>query len=250
MRLLTATALALMALVVANRVAAQDDEARAVVEMAVKAHGGLEKLDSVKAVSVKGKGVVSVMNMQIEFTQENNLQAPDRFRAEMQMQVNNMNFPVVVVFNGKKAWIKAADMLMELDEKGVEGMKDSMHAENISSLKFVKDKKYKMALIGEAKVKDAPAVGVRVSHDGKKDVSLYFDKKSNMLVKMDSRALDAQSGQEVAEERFFSEYKDVDGPKMPGRMVVHRDGQPYLDFHITEARIVERFDDSMFAKPE
>ncbi|MCI0380477.1 MAG: hypothetical protein L0215_23065 [Gemmataceae bacterium] len=250
MRILTATASALVALVLANRAGAQEDEARAVVEKAVKAHGGLEKIESVQAVSAKGKGVVSVMNMQIEFTLENNVQLPDRFRSDMQMQINNMNFPVVVVFNGKKAWVKAANMLMELDEKGIEGMKESMHAESMSSLKFVKDKKYKVALIGEAKVKDAPAVGVRVSHEGHKDVSLYFDKKSNMLVKMDFRALDAQSGQEVAEERFFSDYKDVKGPKMPGRIVVNRDGQPYLDFQITEARIVERFDESMFAKPD
>ena len=49
-------------------------------------------------------------------------------------------------------------------------------------VKLVKDKGYELALIGEVKVEDKPAIGVRVSVKGQKDINLFFDKQSGVRI--------------------------------------------------------------------
>jgi len=87
--------------------------------------------------------------------------------------------------------------------------------------------KAQLSALGEIKVEGKPAVGVRVASKGHKDVNLYFDKQNGLLVKIEHRTVDFQSGQEVNEERVLTEYKDVDGRKLPGRVEVRYGDKVY-----------------------
>ena len=94
-----------------------------------------------------------------------------------------------------------------------------------------------------------PAVGIRVAAPGHKDVSLYFDKQTGLLVKITRQALDAQTGQEVSEERIIQEYQDVNGLKTAKKVLINRDGKKFLEAEVTDVQFLEKVDDSTFAKP-
>jgi hypothetical protein len=238
------------ALLAAGPVRAQENEARAIVEKAIKAHGGEDKLTKMKAVHSKTKGTLHIQGMELAMTEENRVQLPNRFRNETQLTVNNMNFNVVVVFNGQKGWVQAMGQTKELEGKALEALQQVIYAQGVGRMLFLKDKKYKLAPLGETKVNDKAAVGVLVTSKGRPDVNLHFDKESGLLLKMEYRVLDAMTEMEVAEERFFRDYKDKDGRKMPTRVEVHRDGKRFADVEIVEVRVVDGFDDSVFARPE
>jgi hypothetical protein len=123
------------------------------------------------------------------------------------------------------------------------------HVMGVSEFGGLKDKKLKAALIGEAKVNDKPAIGVKISKEGQKDVDFYFDKKTGLVAKIERRARDVQSGQEVTEERFITEYQDSGGRKVAKKLVVHRDGKKFLEAEVTEVKLLEKLDDSEFAQP-
>jgi len=53
----------------------------------------------------------------------------------------------------------------------------------VAMLAPLKDKAYTLAPIGEVKVEDRPALGLRVSRKGNRDINLYFDKKTYLRVK-------------------------------------------------------------------
>ena len=92
---------------------------------------------------------------------------------------------------------------------------------------------------------------MQVTKKGKRDVNLYFDKKTNLLVKAEYRALDPFTLQEVAQEKLFSGYKElVPGLKMASKELINSDGKRFMDMEITELRQVERHDDSVFARPK
>jgi hypothetical protein len=55
--------------------------------------------------------------------------------------------------------------------------------------------------------------------------------------------------QEVTEESFFSDYKEVQGTKQAMKFTTKRDGKPYLEGEITEYHPAEKLDDSVFAEP-
>ena len=73
---------------------------------------------------------------------------------------------------------------------------------------LVKDKGYELSLIGESKVEDKPAVGVLVKSKDHNDVSLFFDKETGLLAKLEHRTTDPTSGKEVTEERIIVSYGD------------------------------------------
>ena len=226
----------------------QGDESRAIIDKAIKAHGGAKKLEAIKAVQIKAKGKI-YQPMEFPFTAEICSQPPDKMKLTADLEVNNMNIAFVQVFDGKKGWQSVAGMTKEVDADELKEFKEQMHVEEVASLVPLKDKSYKLSALGETKVGDQDTVGVQVTKKGRRDVNLYFDKQTHLLLKAEYRALDP-SKQEVTQEKLFQNYKDVGGMKLPGRMVVNNDGKKFLDLEITEATPMESpFDESVFAKP-
>ena len=102
----------------------------------------------------------------------------------------------------------------------------------------------------ESKVKDKPAIGVLISREGKKDLNIFFDKQTGLIVKIEMRKLDLMTNQEVTEERFITEYQEVGGNKVAKKAEVVRDGKALLELEIIEIMSVEKIDESEFVKPK
>ena len=90
----------------------------------------------------------------------------------------------------------------------------------LGHLAVLKDKKYKLSPLGEVKVEGRDAVGVQVSCKGHKDVNLYFDKETNLLAKGEWNVkAQEQGGKEVMQETLYGDYKDVEGAKIPMKIM-------------------------------
>jgi outer membrane lipoprotein-sorting protein len=234
--------------------AARADEkadARAVIEKAVKALGGEEKVAAKKAVTFKTKGKFYGLGDGIDYTGEFSVQPPDKIRMQIDSSANGMKFTLVIVFDGKQGWTKFNDQATEMDKDAVEETKESMYAGAVEALTpLLKDKDFELSMVGEVKVGGHETVGVRVAHKGHRDVNLFFDKKTGLLVKTERRVKDQMTGgQEVTEERLLDDYKETGGVKHPTKVVVKRDGKDYSDNEVTDYQTVEQLDDSVFAKP-
>jgi len=237
-------------LLLAGSSPAQEAECRAVIAKAMKAVGGEDKLAKIKATQVKGKGVLSVLGKDLDFTVETLTQPPDKFRIVVDLVYENNNIKLLQVFNGPKGWLHYMDKTMDLDADTIKAVKDATYTEKVTNLVDLKKKEYKLSPLGEVKVGDHQTVGILVSHKGYPDLSLYFDKKSHLLVKSEGRAYDQVSKQEVNQEKLYSEYKElIPGLKVASRILINNEGKKYMDLTITEVQPVERHDDSMFTKP-
>ncbi|MEP6766052.1 MAG: peptidase U32 family protein [Gemmatimonadaceae bacterium] len=69
-------------------------------------------------------------------------------------------------------------------------------------------------------------------------------------LKVEGRKKDAQSGQEVSEERLITEYQEIDGKKVAKKVEILRDGKPYMELEVLEVNSLEKVDDNEFAKPK
>jgi len=225
-------------------------DAKAIVEKAVKAHGGQENLDKFPATTTAMKGKVHVMGMEIPFTGEVLTQGPDKLKLDLEIEAGGMKLRIMNVLAGDKGWNKLGDAVEELDKDKLAEAREQAYAAWVSTLApLLKDKQFTLATVGEIKVNDKPALGVKVSSKGRRDVDLYFDKETSMLVKVETRVKDDSSGQEVTEENFPSEYKDVQGVKQAMKFTVKRDGKPFLDGEATEYTLADKFPADTFVKP-
>jgi outer membrane lipoprotein-sorting protein len=227
---------------------AQDD-AKAILDKAVKAHGGLDKLAKVKAQQSKAKGSVESPVGLIEFTQESWFQHPDKFKEVSHATVMGQQIDATTVYNGKEGWINVMGQTMALEGPLLEAAKDGIDTIGLARLAFLGGKDYELTALGESKVNDRPVLGVKISRKGHKDVNLYFDKETNLLAKLEHRVKDPMGGAEVGEERIIVDYQDVDGMKVAMKATINRDGKKFMDIEVTDIKFTDKLDDGTFEKP-
>jgi hypothetical protein len=231
------------------RPAAAADEAQAILDKAVKASLGKSKKGKFTAYQHKTKGTLELMGKSIPFTQDVSIQFPDKFKEVMEIEINCQKYTQVTAYNGKEGWLTVNGQNIKLDDKLQAALKEAAFMLQFDKLLFAKDKRFKLSLLGEIQVDDRPAVGVQVSCKGHKDVNLYFDKKTGMVAKTEYRTYDFITNQEVTQEVIIQGYHEVDGRKMGKKFLVKRDGKKLMDVEVTEAKLVDKLDDSEFAKP-
>ncbi|HJZ59636.1 MAG TPA: hypothetical protein VKE74_32120 [Gemmataceae bacterium] len=243
------SAVVLLASVPGSRAA--DEDPKAIVAKAIKAHGGEDDLAKYKAAQATNKGKITLPGVgEVEFTQNLSYMLPDKIKDVMELSVGGQKINVVTVANGDKISIEVNGKAIEVPDQAKEALKDARHMMKVARLvPLVREKGYELSLIGEVKVEDKPAIGVRVSAKDQKDINLFFDKETGLLAKLEHRTADPTGGNEVTEERIILEYqKNKDGIPMPKKVVVRHDGKTFIEAEVIEATLLEKLDDSEFTK--
>jgi hypothetical protein len=228
--------------------AADPMAARAVVDNAIRAHGGEANLAKFPASTLKLKGTFHGLGSAATFTGETASQGPDRSKFVLETEINGEKIHLVTVLNRDRGWMKVEDETQEMDKEDLAEAKEEAYSEWLASLLPLKDKAFVLTTVREIKIDKRPALGVKVSSKDHRDTTLYFDKETGLLVKTETRVKD-DSGQEVTEETFLSDYKEVQGTRQATKFNVKRDGEPYLEAEVTECKLAEKLDDKLFAKP-
>src|SRR5215468_2351351 len=230
----------------AGLVRADEADARKVIDKAIKAHGGAEKRAKLKASTFKMKGKYYGMSADgLDYTAEQSIQAPDKEHLEVTGEVMGQTFKYVRIINGNKGWTRTMDTTKEMDKEELAEAKEELYAGRVTNLVDLKDKGFTLEPLGEVKVGKRDAVGVRVSHKGHRDVNLFFDKKTHLLLKSERRAK-VMDGGEVTAEEFYDDYKEVGGIQHAHKISILHDGKKFVEGELTDFTPKEKFDDSVF----
>jgi hypothetical protein len=251
MRLLSTALLSAAALLgLASRgPAADDDDAKAIIVRALKAHGGEETLAKFQAGQSKNKGKIDLPGVgETEFTQEIAFMLPDKLKESFEIQVMGQKVTIMTLVNGDKVTIDVNGMNIEPPDAAKTALKHAGHMMKVGRLvAIVREKGYELSLIGEAKVEGKDTVGVRVSKKDENDISLFFSKETGLLAKLEHRTADA-TGKEITEERIITEYQKVDGLPAPKKVLVKHDGKMFLEAEVLEVKMLEKLDEGEFKK--
>jgi hypothetical protein len=238
-----------VSLVPATRAA---DDAQAILLKAVKAHGGEEALNKYQAGQAKNKGKITIpMVGEASFTQEIAYMLPDKLKESMELDVAGQKLNLMTLVNGEKVSIEANGQEVPITDnikKALEDARYMMRAARLAAL--TRDKNMELASLGEVKVNDKPAEGILIKSKGHKDISLFFDKETSRLVKVEHRTLEAQTGKEITEERITLEYgkDEKTGIPVPKKVLVKHDGEKFMEVEVIETKFLEKLDESEFKK--
>jgi hypothetical protein len=221
---------------------------RSLVEKAIGAQGGKAKLAKFTASTARFKGKFHGLGEATDFTGELSTQGADQHKMVIELEAGGAKIRITEVLDRTRGWIKTGDDTEEMDKADLARAKSEAYSEWVATLLPLEDKGFELAPLGEITIEKRPAVGVRVSKKGQADVNLYFDKKTNLLVKTETRIKD-ENEQEVTEETLLSDYREVQGTKQAMRFTTRHDGKVYLEGEVTELKLVEKLADSVFAKP-
>jgi hypothetical protein len=226
-------------------------DAKAIVEKALKALGGEDKLGKLKSATWKAKGTLFLMDESIDYTGDWAAQSPDRLRVVIKGSFKGEKFTRTQILNGDKAYIKLNDG--ETETRGKDGVAESQREYRMlvipAMILPLKDKGFKLQTLGEEKVGDTPAVGLKVTGPDGKDFRLYFDKKTGLPIKLAAKIKPMGGDDEIEQEWIYSDYKEVQGIKRAMKLELRREGKKFLEQTISDVKFAEKLDDKLFAKP-
>jgi hypothetical protein len=230
--------------------AADDKDAKAILDKGIKALGGEAKLKTLKAATWKVKGKITFGNNSSDFTSQSTVQGLDHFRSEFEGKFMGNKVKGVTVLAGDKGWRAFGGNTMEMDEDALANEKRNVYLQVVPmNLLPLKGKGFKIAAGKEEKVEGKTAVSLKVTAPDKKDFTIFFDKESGLPVKLVAKVAGFM-GNEATQETTFANYKDFGGIKKATKVVVKRDGRKFMETEVTEFKPLKKVDAKTFTEPQ
>jgi hypothetical protein len=221
-----------------------------VLDKAIKALGGEEKLSKATALIWKSKGKITIEGNQNEFSTEATVQGLDHYRPVFDGEFNGNKVKGHAVLNGEKGWRKFGDQSMDLDPDAVKNEKRTVYLMVVpATIVPLKSKGFKVESATDETVKGKPAAVLKVTGPDGKDFTLYFDKASGLPVRLVAKVI-GFNGDEFNQESTFSDYKDFGGIKKASKTSIKHDGEDFLEAEVTEFKVLDKVPADTFAEPK
>jgi outer membrane lipoprotein-sorting protein len=228
-----------------------DDQAEGLklVDAAIKAAGGADKLKKLDTVSFKGKGKATHDGKEADVACDVSAKGQDRVRLQLEINENGKTESPLVVINGDQAWIKDE---AKVPEEIFTALKAEFRALRLTQmLTPLKDKAVKLSPLGESKINGRAAQGVKVVQENKHDLEIFFDKETHLPVKCELR-IKFEMDKEVTTTWLFSDAKAVEGVKHPMmvKLEVEIDNKKVvLELALSDIKPGAKLEDNTFDKP-
>jgi hypothetical protein len=230
-----------------------------IIDRALKAGGGVEKISQFKAVSFKAELTGSESDAKVQLS--GIFAGPTLFRMEMETKDEGTS---VIVGGGDTFWVKKGkEAFKEIhagkadDFAGVEVAVRLFYGISLpDQLLGLKSKGYKLTILGDQAVNGVQAVAMRVDHQLHPEVMIYFDKETGLPVKTQLKLPPEQfqpvlglfrPGDELVE-IFFDNYKELDGVKHFTTFKT-RTSVGTRECELRELKLLKKVDSGKFKKP-
>lgn len=231
---------------------ANDKEVDAILDKAMKALGGEEKLSKIEAVSWKTKGYMNMLFQLPEHfkcTTELTIAGLDRLKSELVLgDSSGHNGGTKSVLNGNKSWLNWGEGYKPT--RSAAALKRSLLLAIIPvTVAPLRDPRFKVAVAGDEKVGDRAAVVFNVTCPDGEGIKVSFDKESGLPHKVAGKALiidDPAMNLDMNQELIYSNYKDFGGIKTAAQLDFK--GQLFnRRLEVVEFKVLEKIDWSAFS---
>jgi hypothetical protein len=194
---------------------AAEPSPREVIERGIKAHGGKEVMNLKAALHfrMEGKlhlpgGVPGPATMQVELYRSPGLGE----KTVVHGNVVGTSFESIEVHRGDKSWRSVNGTVTGLSDEERKGNQEGAYLDRMNRLThLLEDKAFTLKALPGGKVEGRPAHAIEVSHKGRPDVRLYFDKEAGFLVKV-SYTPTVGSTRGKLQEVIFGDFRDPGDP--------------------------------------
>ena len=237
-------------------VQARAEDPKAIVQKAIDAMGGEQKLAAYKTTFCKGTCTFYGNGRGINCTGEWSEQLPDKLKAAYVMDVGGRKMTRVEIITKDAGWTVMGGRARAASSDHLAEVHQGLEALYASTLLLpLKEPAYQLTDAGTSNIDGRPVVGVKVVRKGQGqgkehgEFTLYFDKEHGYLVDLQIR-VKGSDGREVEQDTVYSGYRDFDGVRSFSKSVTTREGKIFLQTEITEFKTPEHLPPHTFDKPE
>lgn len=224
-----------------------DAKAKEIIDAAVAAHGGLEKLQAVKNIVMETHSFEHHPDAEIDDEGIAKLYYfPDKFRGD---RIEN-NDTYSVIFDGTSVYYidngEIEQLPPEKAKSYAKDYKDRDFRTQIWPLTDLLKKDVTVQYQGTEKVRDVLASVLLVTHTSGKKIKVFISEKTHYVVQLTYTAKFGREEQMVV--KYFGDYRDVDGIKI----AYHRATKTfeYRETLITDIKLNTEIDETLFRPKE
>ena len=238
-----------VALVTSGRNACADEpKPEQIIDKAIRAHGGEERLNGLSGFSIKERFVYDkgpTWNYEVDAA------PPTRYRSELKSGSEDKNRSVIVI-DGDHGWLKRGDNVELYPPTFLDSMrKFTIPYVGPHSILRLRDRQKnpqcQFSTVGECTIDGHQAVGLRMKLDGGPQQTWFFDKESGLLLKTESRTANFE-GEETVTVTTYDDYQNFDGFPLARKETTQRDGKPASTRELIEFKATTP-SEGAFAKP-
>lgn len=228
------------------------DEPRKILARAVEAHGGEAAILKLRTAQVSYSMWTGLPGIEMNCKVEETYQLPKQMKKTTKGRINGNDVVFVWVVNGDKYWYRENQEKTVRVEQAPDLEKGYRPFLVVENLIYGQNKNLELLVLGEKRVNGRVFVGVRAKEPLSTD--LFFDKETGLLAQTThKRLLPKADGQkddkETIQEVSVSELKIVHGVKLPHLMTTLSNGKKTAEVRVTDVKVFEKLDDSLFAEP-
>jgi hypothetical protein len=226
-------------------------EARTVLDKVIRAAGGQERLSRLQGVTWKGQGTVHVNEQKIAVRDERSAREPDRWRWLLNAETDGQTIKLLLVANKEKGWL-------QVNDREVGDLPPDLHHPLQNAARVVRlverpdlllDRAYTLAPLGELRIDDRDAVGIKATAKGHPDLDLFFDRKTYLPIRAEIRLKEKKDSDDVQYRFSFAGHKKFGDVMHFTKVVFRREDVDHVELELEEVKVHDTLDDSTFEKP-
>lgn len=219
-----------------------DTQARALVNRAVEAHGGLEALQAVKRFVADADTVLATPDGDMSAKTRTYVEYPDHVRVDATLGEVHLS----QVYAAGRGWMKDPGGVREAPPEVLAEFRASARRDPVTLLL--------QAATGASPVSLGPEEGfegrvvrpVIVAGDGGAPVRIYIDPDSGRIARL---AYEVRADRTFQAEERFDDYRAIDGVSFPFKATVVRDGLVVVERTLTALRVNPTLAEDTFTRP-
>ncbi len=219
-------------------------KAKEILAAAVEAHGGIEKLQSVKNLVLAGRSTANSPEGPIDIEGTTYYVYPDKFRQDIKIPIGEVSY----VFDGSSAFAVTPAGLQPLPPDAINTIKDTIFRQIIWLLTNLTQNDISIQYAGTEDVLGKPANVLLVKQPSGEMLKLFISEETSYIVKMGYR--ETEQGVIRNLETFFDDYRDVDGIKIAYHILQNVEGKLFTEGRVNRVKLNEEIDESLFQAPE
>lgn len=209
----------------------------------IDAKGGLTALKNVRTVIADADTMLQMPQGSVTSTTKTYIVYPDRYRVD----ANVAGAEIVQIYNAGRAWVKDPSGIHDAPPAMRDDFAASVRRDTFPLLIGAADGRLSVRLLPDTRTTGASAV-LEISGPDVDPVSLYIDDQN--LIARQAFSSPGPTGAPVRNEEVFSDYRVVDGVRIPFAAQLLRDGTPVLNRKLTRVQLNTQIPESLFARPQ
>jgi outer membrane lipoprotein-sorting protein len=221
--------------------------ARALVDKAIVALGGAKAVRAAHTMTGTGTGTLHLNGANQKVRNRFTAQGIDRLRWEIDINGGTLRLGLYA----KGVWISANG----IDANATDKDTATAFRRGVAALRVAEcptlllEKGWTLAPLGELKIDDTAAVGIKASRKGEPDIDLWLDAKTHLPLRVEYRFTKPGESAETTLRGTLSDYRKMAGRKHFGKMVVHQDGNLALEIERSDVENAAPVAEETFSRP-